>query len=238
MKRTRARFFFKKLKKYHSPLDKREFVLYVCFVKQSTLFNEDKMDDRTAIDELIFIRKVIEDSKRSVVENGIGYIFWGILVFLGLMLVYLGVVFQLPTNSVWTWVILIGFGWIYTAVSVIMQKRKKEVKTFAGQLLGGVWIAAGVSMTIIGFVATMSGAIHGYAASPLIATVLGGAYLISGMIYDSKWVKLLSFGWWIGGIAMFFITSITQVLVMAVMMMVLQVIPGFIFYFSSKKEMK
>jgi len=28
------------------------------------------------------------------------------------------------------------------------------------------------------------------------------------------------------------------VLVMAVMMMVLQVIPGFIFYFSSKKEMK
>ena len=196
------------------------------------------MDDRTAIDELIFIRKVIEDSKRSVVENGIGYIFWGILVFLGLMLVYLGVVFQLPTNSVWTWVILIGFGWIYTAVSVIMQKRKKEVKTFAGQLLGGVWIAAGVSMTIIGFVATMSGAIHGYAASPLIATVLGGAYLISGMIYDSKWVKLLSFGWWIGGIAMFFITSITQVLVMAVMMMVLQVIPGFIFYFSSKKEMK
>ena len=161
------------------------------------------MDDRTAIDELVFIRKVIEDSKRSVVENGIGYIFWGILVFIGLILVYLGIVFHLPTNSAWIWVVLIGFGWSYTIIANIKKHRKKPVKTFAGQILMSVWISAGLSMTIIGFIATSSGMINGLALSPLMSTVLGAAYFISGTVYDSKWVKLLAFGWWCGGIAMF-----------------------------------
>lgn len=194
------------------------------------------MDDRTAIDELVFIRKVIEDSKRSVVENGIGYIFWGILVFIGLILVYLGIVFHLPTNSAWIWVVLIGFGWSYTIIANIKKHRKKPVKTFAGQILMSVWISAGIAMTIFGFVATSSGVIQGYGVSPLISLILGTAYFISGIVYDCKWVKLLSAGWWIGGIAMFYIHSMHQILVMALMMLVFQVIPGFVFYFNSKKN--
>ncbi len=196
------------------------------------------MDDRTAIDELIFIRKVIEDSKRTVVENGIGYIFWGILVFLGMMSVYVGIMFQQPINSVWVWVVLIGFGWGYTIIANMRMHNKQQKKTFAGKILISVWIGAGIAMTILGFVATASGMIHGYAVSPLIALVLGTAYFISGMIYDSQWVKMLSVGWWIGGIAMFYIHNIHQVLMMAIMMLVLQIIPGFIFYFNSKNEMR
>ena len=222
-------------KKSQYSLDKRDFVLYVCFVKQSTLYKEDEMEDRTAIDELIFIRKVIEDSKRSVAENGIGYIFWGILVFLGLMSVYLKIVFDLPYDSNWVWIILIGFGWAYTIIANLIKKRKKHVKTFAGKILMSVWVSAGIVMTIIGFVATAAGMIPGYAVSPLISTVLGAAYFISGIIYDSKWVKLLSVGWWLGGIGMFFVVNINQILIMALMMLFLQVIPGFIFYFGSKK---
>jgi len=196
------------------------------------------MDDRIALDELVFIRKVIEDSKRSVVENGIGYIFWGILVFVGLMSEYLGIVFQLPTKSVWTWVVLIGFGWSYTIIANIKKHRKKPVRTFAGQILISVWISAGIAMTILGFVATTSGMIRGSAVSPLISIVLGVAYFVSGIVYDSKWVKLLSAGWWISGIGMFYIHSVHQILVMAFMMMFLQVIPGFVFYFNSKKEVR
>lgn len=196
------------------------------------------MDDRTALDELIFIRKVIEDSKRTVVENGIGYIFWGILVFLGLMSGYIGMMFHLPINSIWLWVVLIGFGWCYTILANIKRHNTLQTKTFAGKILMSVWIGAGIAMTILGFVATASGMIHGYAVSPLIGIVLGAAYFISGMIYDSKWVKMLSIGWWVGGIAMFYIHNIHQVLMMAIMMLVLQVIPGFIFYYNSKNEMR
>jgi hypothetical protein len=196
------------------------------------------MTDKNAIDELVFIKKVIEDSKKSVLENGVGYIFWGVLVFFGLMSVYLKFVYNLPYNPNWVWFILIGFGWAYTIISNVKKDRKTGVKTYAGQMLMSVWIGAGICMTIIGFISTASGMIHGMAISPLLATVLGMAYFISGMIYNSKWVKLLSAGWWLGGIGMFFIANINQILVMASMMLFLQVIPGFIFYFNSKKEAK
>jgi len=196
------------------------------------------MDEKMANDELVFIKKVIEDSKRSVAENGFGYIFWGILVFIGLLSVYVEIALKAPVNSNLTWIILITFGWVYSIATNWKRYSKKHVKTFAGQILMSVWLGAGIAMTIIGFVATLSGAIRGFAVSPLISTVLGATYFVSGMVYNSKWVKMLAAGWWLGGIGMFFVQNINQMLIMAFMMLALQVIPGFIFYHNSKKETK
>lgn len=193
------------------------------------------MEDRNALDELVFIKKVIEDSKRTVAENGVGYIVWGILVFVGLLVSYLSNIFDYRFNSFLVWLSLMGFGWLTTLWSV-WKKKGKAVKTFGTRLLSAVWLSAGVAMMIIGFVATASGMVRGFAVSPLIAIVLGVAYFLSGQIYGSTWVKVLALGWWIGGIAMLFIVSITQVLVMAFMMLFFQVVPGFIFYFNSKKS--
>jgi len=40
------------------------------------------MDEKTALEEIRFIRSVMEESKKSIVYNGKDYIFWGIMFIL------------------------------------------------------------------------------------------------------------------------------------------------------------
>ena len=68
------------------------------------------MDEKTALEELQFIRKVIDEGKKSVVYNGKDYIFWGLIVIVGMMATFIfhhdSCVFQLLLdlgcfNSYW-----------------------------------------------------------------------------------------------------------------------------------------
>ena len=47
------------------------------------------MDEKTALEEIQFIRKIIEGSKRKIVYNGIDYIVWGAIVITGMILQYI-----------------------------------------------------------------------------------------------------------------------------------------------------
>ena len=64
------------------------------------------MKENEIIDELAFIKKVIEDSRRSFCDNGMGYIVWGVLVFLGLMSEYIFFIFKLNIPYFYFWMIL------------------------------------------------------------------------------------------------------------------------------------
>ncbi len=194
------------------------------------------MDEKTALEEIQFIRKVIEDTKRNVMYNGRDYIFWGILVIFGMMATYLFHLNQIYFNYIWIWVVLIPIGWIY---SFINRKSIKEQhpSTYAGKLLGTVWLAAGIAMTIIGFIGPVLGAIKPMAISPIACIITGSAYFISGIIVEEKWIRNLSFGWWIGGIVLLRVVSAESFLIMAVLMLFFQTIPGILIYKKYKEEM-
>ena len=85
-------------------------------------------------------------------------------------------------------------------------------------------------MPIIGFAGTYSGMISAYAINPLIALILGSSYYVTGVVYSDKIFKNISFGWWIGGTALFWVKNEYSFLVFAGMMIVLQIIPGLILY--------
>ena len=91
-------------------------------------------------------------------------------------------------------------------------------------------------MTLFGFIAPLSGAVNGVFISPMISVVLGIAYFVSGFLYDSKWISFLSFGWWGGAIIMFFYPGMQVFLVMSLMLILLQIVPGIILYIKFRKE--
>ena len=194
------------------------------------------MDEQTALEDIKFIKRIIDDSKRITIDNGMGYVFWGIIVTIGLLANYIMAVLNIKISFIWIWIVLIGFGWIYTIISYFSRKSKPRVCTYAGKLLRLIWLSCGIAMTLIGFIGVFSGAIDGSYISPILSSILGVGFMLSGFIYDLRWVRNLSIGWWIGATVMFVYPGLHSILVMAFMMLAFQVVPGLIIYNKFKKE--
>ncbi len=194
------------------------------------------MEKQQAELEISMIRKIMEDSRRIVIDDGVGYIVWGFLVILALLSSYFIVLAKQYSYILWVWVVLMGGGWIYTIFHYRKKESRTRVKTFAGKILGGTWISAGISMTLVGFVGTSTGAIRGYAISPMISIILGIAYFVSGIVYSQRWIRNLSAGWWAGAVIMFLWPGVYSFLIFSGMMALLQVLPGIILYSKFRKE--
>lgn len=193
------------------------------------------MTDQKALEDLEFIKNIMQDAKKKVIDNGISMIVWGIIVVAGLLSTYIGIKVSYQFSYSWNWMVLIGFGWIFTLVHVYKIKKQPGNRTFAGNVLGHIWFSSGVAMTILGFVGSISGAYHGIYISPLLSTILGIAYVITGFVLGKPWFRKLSIGWWIGAIIMFIWPSMYTFLLMASMIICFQIIPGIIFNRESKK---
>ncbi len=193
------------------------------------------MNEKTALDELQFIRKIIEDSKKTVLDNGIEYIMWGIIVVVGLFTTNILINMEIKFNYLWVWVFLIGLGWTFSIVSSL-KKKNKMPRTLGQRLISTVWLSVGIGMTLLGFVGPASGAYRGVFVSPILAVLLGIAFFISGFIYDLKWMKLIPFGWWIGAIVMFIYPGMHSFIIMGSLMILFQIIPGIILYRKFKQE--
>jgi hypothetical protein len=200
-----------------------------------------KQDDdlgRRAELELSVIKKIMEDSRNIVCNNGWHYIFWGVVVSAALIANYIMALTRLSQNYAGLmWFVLMVGAAITGAIYERRADKKRQVKTFAGRLLGSLWFAGGVAMFMFGFIGTISGAYNPIYVCPVISTVLGVTFFTSGEIQQLKWQKALSFGWWGGAILLFLFPSVHTLLVFALMLIFLQVIPGIILNRKWKKEM-
>jgi len=194
------------------------------------------VEEREAKQELEYIKKIMQDSRKIILDDGRGFIFWGVLIIVGLSVTYFSVIYKWhPPVLNYLWPFLIGFGWIYTLIIEFNRMKRARVKTFAGQILGTLWFSVGVSATIFGFVGSMSGAYDGVYISAVISVVLGIAYALSGVLYGKKWISLLAFGWWIGAITIFLWPTVHSILIMILMLTFFQTLPGIIIYRDLKK---
>ena len=194
------------------------------------------MDEQKALEELSYIKQIMQDSRKTVVDNGIGYITWGIIIVMGLMSSYFMIVNKIKNNYELNWIILIGIGWIFSFVSA-RKDRKYKSTTMAGKILAGIWFSSGIAMTIVGFIGPVSGGIKGVFVSAVISIILGVAYFVSGIVYGSRWITLLSIGWWAGAILMLFWPGMQVFWIMSLMMIFFQIIPGLFLYQQAKKEL-
>lgn len=188
-----------------------------------------------ASEELAFLKRVIQDSRRSVVDNGLSFIVWGVLVTIGVGAIYIERLYNGWSWSGWVWLVAIVSGIIF---SILYGRKRSQspVQTFAGTLLGRLWTALGISMALVGFVGSLSHSIHPMAISPLMACFLAVSYYVSGIIYDLKWFRNLAFGWWIGAIVMFLWDSPHTLGLYCVLMIALQIVPGILLYRRWKSQ--
>lgn len=187
--------------------------------------------------ELSVIKKIMEDSRSAVLNNGWHYIFWGIIVSAALLTNYVMAIMKIAvTYQGMMWFILMTSAAITGTIIERYADKKRKVKTFAGKLLSSLWIAGGIAMFMFGFMGTISGAYNPVYICPIISTVLGVTYFTSGAIQQLKWLQMISFGWWTGAIFTFIFPGMHTLLIFAAMMIGFQVIPGIIINRKWKKE--
>ena len=195
------------------------------------------MDTTQAELEISQIKKIMEDSRRILIDDGLGFIVWGSLVCAGLILTYFSVMEIVEWNiTSIAWIVLIGSGWIFTFFQVRKEKKERKAVTFAGKVAAAIWGSAGITMTIIGFAGSYSGVVRGFGICPLMSCVMAVAFFVSGVIYYDKLFRWLGVGWWAGAIVMFFWHSPHTLLLFAMMLLFMEVLPGMLMYKKWKKR--
>ncbi|MEO8512047.1 MAG: hypothetical protein ABI543_00675 [Ignavibacteria bacterium] len=187
--------------------------------------------------ELSVIKKIMEDSRNIVADNGWHYIFWGVSVTCALIANYIMALNGVKMNyQGMMWFIVMTGTWIVEGIIERRKAKKRKERTFGGRLLGALWSASGISMFMFGFIGVITHAYTGAFICPIISTVLGATYIISGAIQQTRWMQLLSIGWWGGAIYTFLFPSVHTLLIFAVMMISFQTIPGIILFRKWKRN--
>lgn len=187
------------------------------------------MESKQAELELSVIKKIMEDSRNAVLDNGIHYIFWGVIVTFALLVNYAMLLTRTSMNYIgMMWFILMISAAIVDGIIGHRQVKRSRVRTYAGDLLSSLWKATGIAMFMFGFLGIVTRAYDPIYISPVISTTLGIAYYTSGAIQQLKWLKYISFGWWAGAFYLFIFPSVHTLLIFAIMVICLQVIPGLI----------
>jgi len=197
------------------------------------------METQQVQSEISVIKKIMEDSRRINVNNGIHFIFWGILVTVCLIINYGLLLTKTAVPYVGLiWFIAMTAGGIIDGWLGRRQQNKSPAITFTGKLLGSLWFASGIAMFIYGFVGIVSKAYNPIFICPIIAVSLGISYFTSGAIQQVKWLQYIAVCWWVGGILLFIFPTIHTLLFFAIMVILLQIIPGIILMKKAKQEIK
>lgn len=184
-------------------------------------------------EELSFIRSVIEDGRRAVVVDATPFLVWGGLAVVGVALEYL-----LPRSfdAVWTWMVLIGLGWVYSLLA--WRRRRARALTLADRALAAVWVGCWMAMTLVGFVGYFSGHLRGGGITASLAIIMGAGYFATGTLVAHGSVRWLGIGWWLVGTAIYLWRSPYTLALFAVMMVLLQIVPGFLLQRRWRSELR
>jgi hypothetical protein len=190
-----------------------------------------QLDSKQAEIELSVIKQIMLDSRKAVLDNGKQLIFWGVLVSLALFINYIMLLNRFEGRYMgYMWLILMVAGAIISTIWEKNDIKKMRVKTFAGKLLGMLWVSSGIAMFIFFLVGMFTSAYNPIYICPIISTTLGVSYFTSGAIQQLKWMQMLAIGWWAGAVLMFIFPSIHTLLIYGLMMLLFQTLPGIILY--------
>jgi hypothetical protein len=187
-----------------------------------------------ASEDLAFIKKIMTESRQLFIEDGRYNIIWGLLsiAFTGLSYLFanLGIAHLIP--YLWG----IPFGGLGIGMNIYARfSMKKSARSLAGNFISAIWLC----VTLLTFALVGNLAVSGrFALSPmmgLVSIALAVGFTLSAFVTQSKILGALAFPWWLGGILLPLSPGYTAPLFMAAMILLFQVIPGFIMLFRAAR---
>jgi hypothetical protein len=187
-------------------------------------------------EDLSIIKRIMEESRQNFYNYGINLVVWGGLVIAALMLTYINVAVYYLIPEYWYWIISFGSGFVFEFIYGRKWKDHHKAIQPANRIGSTLWMSILFTMVLFGSVGVASGAIRPENASGLIAGLLAIGYQVTGEAIKLPWVKRLGYGWWVGSVVLFFLSAKFNILLMALLMLFLQFIPGIILLVKGPKN--
>jgi hypothetical protein len=179
-----------------------------------------------AVDDLAFIRRVLDENRGAVVDRGAHLLIWGVLTALGLVLTWFVATGALTLSIGWVWGAIMLVGWIASFAIGWRHGRRARVRTLAGRVLATVWIASAITLTLVALAGLFGGAL-GYEALPgVLSVVVAVPVVLTAVLTGERWLGAVAAGWWLAGGVMLFVPGMYRILLMAALALLLMAVPG------------
>ncbi len=155
------------------------------------------------------------------------FVGWGGLMIGALLLTYAAINRWLPLPIREVWVAAMGVGWAYTLWACRGWWLAAGSADGRPDELAGIWTGFGLTATLIALLALYTRAVDLPALGGLAAALLGFGFFATGSVAGRGALRLYAVAWWVGALGMFLWPGVHTLLVLAGLIVLLQVAPGF-----------
>jgi len=196
------------------------------------------MNNFQAKEEIKFIKEMIEKSKKNHAESWQFFLLWGVLVIMGIIGMH-GLVLLKKFNLIWlNWILFMGIGVLIQIFLVLRRVQTQEVKTYVEQAVIHLSFACGMAFLFTGFILPML-KVYPYGVIPIMVSIVAGVIIFTfGGIHEWNFLKWCGVFWWLGALTMIFIHWHYRSLVVALLIIVGYLVPGFILHSQYQKNKK
>ena len=194
------------------------------------------MDQTQAQEDLLFIRNMIEKTRKSFGTFWRFLIFWGVLLILALVAMHVLVYFE-KFDLIWIdWIAFTVVGVVGQLVMVIGDGRRIRVKTYAQQTVAHLCFSAGIAYGITGLLFPLCRVYHVGVISLVVAVITGILLFTLGGILEYRFLKIGGILWLVSSAGMVFIHWHYRSLIFIPLILITYLIPGFRMYKGYLRE--
>lgn len=186
------------------------------------------MTTTDAKDDLAYIRGVMHQTQRFTIMSGDHFILWGVLIGTGLLCNWwlAGSTHENWLGPVWL-VISLGGGFVSFWLGR-REYRRAPVASWAGRLIGNVWLACGMGYVLLLLLGIAGGVVPAYASAGIAAAITGIGVYLTGVLANLGWFRNTAWLWWLAGAAMIVKPGAYTLPLFVGLLLLLYVVPGII----------
>jgi hypothetical protein len=190
---------------------------------------QDHTTEQELKDRLSLIESMIAEGRRNTENWGWTFVLWGVVY-------YLAIAWSEWGHTVWAWPVTILIAVVVTVV-VASLRAGNHPETTLGRAVGSIWIALGISMSLLFLALGLSGRLtdqHLFVA--VISAILGMANGASALILRWKVQFACAAVWWLAAVTTCFGTEALSMIVFLVAIFLCQIVFGIYGMIAEAKE--
>lgn len=200
--------------------------------------NDGTNERERALQDLQTIKAFLEEGQRKLEDNGFHFIFWGLLIPLGMIGYRIGLssLGEASGFARFFWPVLAGAGGIVSYIVGARTSARSGERGFAERISSSLWVGHLLAIAVLFAVQYACGSASSVAFLATIAIILGLAYWLYGSLIGLVWFKAVGPLWWIAAIVMSFGGIASASTILAATTFVCSFVPGCVLFIGKRSE--